>query len=116
MSSQGTTREVDPTQLVSTVLDKTKAGKLSWDETADESVFLASVGGNTTLEVRSPSELSPLSEGFSYTLSLLDGNGKLLWEIREPQTLIQELFELARRMALKVDEKVEAFLETLQKL
>ena len=111
MSSHGPVKELDPTRLVSTVLDKTKAGKLKWEETADENVFIASVGGNTTLKIRQ-------SENWQYpnTLSLLDENGKLLSQISDPQTLIQELFELARRIALKVDEKVEALIETLQKL
>lgn len=116
MSSHGPAKELDPSHLVSTVLDKTKAGKLKWEETADENVFIASVGGSATLEVRMPSIFSATSDNFYYTLSLLDENGKLLWVINEPQTLIQELLGLARRIALKVDEKVEAFLETLQRL
>jgi hypothetical protein len=113
MSSQGTTREVDPTQLVRTVLDKTKGGKLTWEETADENIFIASVGGNTTLEIRQGP--NPMSEA-NDTLSLLDENGKLLWVTSDPQDLIWELFGLARKIALRVDEKVEAFLDTLQKL
>jgi len=117
MSSQGTTTDVDPIQLVSTVLDKTKAGKLIWEETADENLFIASVGGSATVEVRRPSsDYSPTAENYYYTLCLLDENGKVLWVIDEPQTLIQELFGLARKIALRIDEKVEAFLETLQKL
>lgn len=111
MSSHGPVKELDPTRLVSTVLDKTKAGKLKWEETAGASTFIASVGGNATLEIQRSRDWNAPD-----TLSLLDENGKLLWAITDPQTLIVELFELARRIALKVDEKVEAFLETLQKL
>lgn len=111
MSSHNPTKELDPSRLVSTILDKTKAGKLRWEETADENVFLTSVGGNTTLRIRQ-------SDAFmgSDTISLLDENGKLLWVISDPQPLIGELCQLARRIALRVDEKVEAFMETLQKL
>ena len=112
MSSYGPVEELDATRLVSTILEKTKAGKLKWEETADEDIFLVSVGGNTTLKIRQGQDWRDPAD----TLSLLDENGKLLWVIRDPQPLIGELCELARRIALKVDEKVEAFLETLQKL
>lgn len=111
MSSPGPVKELDPTRLVSTILEKTKAGKLNWEETADGNVFIASIGGNTTLEIRHNS-----SWDVPDILCLLDENGKLLWVIRDPEPLIGELFGLARRIALKVDERVEALLDTLQKL
>ena len=112
MSSYAT--QFDAAPLLTAILEKTRAGKLKWDETADENIFLVSVGGNTTLKVRSPS--NEFYGDAYHTLSLLDENGKLLWEIRDPQPLIGELFRLARRIALKVDERVEALMETLQKL
>jgi hypothetical protein len=113
MSSQEPVKELDPTPLVNAILEKTKAGKLKWDETADEDIFLVSVGGNTTLQVR---QRSDRYEGDRYILSLLDENGKLIWEIDEPWVPTKELYALARRVARKVDERVEALMGTLQKL
>ena len=111
MSSHRPVKELDPNHLVTVVLEKTMAGKLNWEETAYEKAFIASVGGNTTLKIRQGRNWED-----SDTLSLLDEQGKVLWEVDTPQPMIGKLFELARRIALKVDEKVEAILETLQKL
>ena len=105
--------QLDPIPLLHALIDKTQAGKLKWDETADENIFLVSVGGNTTLKVRRL--FNSLGDDFHY-LSLLDENGKLIWEINQPSGLIEQLFVLARRVALKVDERVEALMGTLQRL
>jgi len=109
MSSYAPGKELDPVLLVNTILEKTKAGKLKWEETPVENVFIASVGGSTTLKVRYDWQGPD-------TLSLLDENGKLLWIISDAGPVLTELFDLARRIALRVDEKVEALMETLQKL
>ena len=111
MSSHRPVKELDPNHLVTVVLEKTMAGKLNWEETADQTAFIASVGGNTTLKIE---------QGHNWddpdTLSLIDEKGKVLWEVDDPQPMIEKLYKLARRIALKVDEKVEAILESLQKL
>ncbi|MGH9786744.1 MAG: hypothetical protein ACRD88_21455, partial [Terriglobia bacterium] len=79
-----------------------------------EDVFLASVEGNTLKVQRKV--LHPKDTVHRYILSLLDETGKLIWEIEEPWPLTKELFVLARRVALKVDERVDALMGTLQKL
>ena len=112
MSSYAT--KLDPVPLLNTLINKTQAGKLKLDETAVEDIFLVSVGGNTTLKVRE--KVNPDGDYYYHTLSLLDENGKLIWEIEEPSVLIEQLFVLARRVARKVDERVEALMGTLQKL
>ena len=107
--------QLDATGLVTAILEKTRVGKLKWEETASDVVFIASVGGDTTLKVsRYDSGGSP--PYYQCTLSLLDENGKLLWEIEQPERMLDGLFTLARRVALRVDEKVDALLNTLQKL
>ena len=111
MSSYAT--QLDSVPLLNALINKTQAGKLKWDETADEDIFLVSVGGNTTLKVQRKVDRRGFVE---HTLSLLDENGKLIWEIEEPWALTKELFVLARRVARKVDERVEALMGTLQKL
>ena len=107
--------QFDAAPLLTAILEKTMAGKLKWDETADEDIFLVSVGGNTTLKVQRKL-LDQRDAVHRYILSLLDENGKLMWEIEEPWPLTKELFVLARRVALRVDERVDALMGTLQKL
>ncbi len=51
MSNQPLDKELDPAPLVNTLVEKTKAGKLTWEATALDDVFIASVGGTTTLKV-----------------------------------------------------------------
>ena len=111
MSSYET--QLDPVPLLNALINKTQAGKLKWDETADENIFLVSVGGNTTLKVR---QARDVYRGTYHLLALLDEDGKLIWEVETPSSQIEELFVLARRIARKVDERVEALMETLQKL
>ena len=112
MSSHRTVKELDHNRLVTVVLEKTRDGKLNWEETADQTAFIASVGGNTTLKIERGRDWN----GFNDTLSLIDEKGIVLWEVDDPQPMIEELYKLARRIALKVDEKVEAIMESLQKL
>jgi len=104
--------QLDATGLVTAILEKTRAGKLKWEETADEEVFIASVGGNTTLKVSRDAS----SRYYQSALSLLDENGKVILVSSEPESMLDELFTLARRIALKVDERVDRLMETLQKL
>ena len=112
MSSYATQLNAAP--LLNTILEKTQAGKLKWDDTPDEDIFLASVEGNTFKVQRKL--LHAKDTVHRYTLSLLDQSGKLVWEIEEPWALTKEVFVLARRVALKVDERVDALIGTLQKL
>ncbi len=116
MSSQPLNKELDATPLVNTILEKTKAGKLKWEATAIGDVFIASLGGNTTLKIKLVTY-----EGEDYDqpeLCLLDDKGKTDWEISNSQVKggLWPLFNLARRIGNKVDEKMETLMEVLQKL
>ena len=108
MRNRATENELDLTPLVNALVEKTKAGKLKWEETLEENAFIASVGGNTTFKVQRKPD--------GHTLSLFDEKGTLVWDTQQPWLLLEQLFGLARRVALKVDERVDALMETLQKL
>ena len=123
MSSQPLDKNLDPSPLVAAILEKSKAGRLKWEATADENVFIASVGGNT-LKI-----YLGTTEGFDeYTgqmeqvnvpvLRLLDDKGRTLWEIwpRQVKGGFQPLFDLARRVGNKLDERMESLIGALEKL
>ena len=142
MSNQPLDKELDPTPLVNAIIEKTKAGRLKWEATANPSTFIASVGGNTTLRIQLETtdevryeQVGPVSnppnriiipetldrrvrEVQVPVLSLLDDKGRTLWEIsnRDVMGNLDPLFRLARRMGNKLDERMEALMEVVQKL
>ncbi|HMD99788.1 MAG TPA: hypothetical protein VKM93_20970 [Terriglobia bacterium] len=116
-------QEIDANPLTTALVEKTKAGRIGWQATANENTFIASVGGDTTLRLTLESvvDFDPYGQPESYdvpVLCLLDSKGKTLWEVhsREVKGGLWPLYKLAQRIANKVDEKVEALMEALQKL
>ncbi len=123
MNGQHLAQELDPNPFVTTLLDKTKAGKLNWQPTASENTFIASVGGETTLKIA----LEAVENFDVYgqpemtqvpLLCLIDSEGRKLWEISSSQVNggLWRLYSLAQRIANKIDERMAALLEVLQKL
>lgn len=116
-------KELDPKPLVAALIDKTKAGKIKWEATAEESTFIATLGGDTTLRiylitVEDFDGYGNPSSGLIPELRLLGDNGKLLWEISNHRVNgeLWPLFQLAQRIGNKLDERMATLMETLQKL
>jgi hypothetical protein len=116
-------KELDPTPLVTTLIEKTKAGRLKWEPTATENVFIASVGGGTTLRIylSTTTTLDQYGEPEAVDapeLKLLDEKGKMLWEIHSHQIKggLWPLFKLAQRVANKLDERMASLMESLRNL
>ena len=102
-------REPDYTGLLDALLAKTRAGKITWQETADEDTFLAAVHGRQTFEISRHGDFA--------VLTVRDRDGKLLF--RTSQTSLDaanELWRLARRIAMRVDEKIDSALELIKGL
>lgn len=124
MSRQALDKDLDPTPLINTIMEKTKAGKLKWEATVNENVFIASVGGNTTLRISLETTEVFYDEIVQYrpmevhVLRLLDDQGKTLWELQEGMLKpdLRPLFELARRIGNKLDERLEALIGALERL
>ena len=99
--------------LIPTLLQKTKEGKIEWDSISTES-FIARLGENST-------EVGYNRQGTA-KLSLLDSNGRTLETVNESEltppfdTQLDELVGIARRKALRIDETVndvKSFLDRL---
>jgi hypothetical protein len=116
--------EIDPNPLVAAIIEKTKAGKLDWQPTADERVYIASVGGDTTMKlglegVEEENWVSQRAEIVDYpVLSLENSDGRTIWKVSSHSVNggLQPLYGLAQRVANKVDDKLVSLMETLQKL
>ena len=123
MSTQPFDKDLDPTPLVNAIAEKTKAGRLKWEATVNPNTFITSLGGHTTLKIYL--ETSPRLDTLGVAvpletpvLSLLDEKGRTLWEIsnRDVKGDLWPLFRLAQRMGNKLDERIEALMEVVQKL
>jgi hypothetical protein len=100
---------MDPTRirdLMKRLLDSTRAGKLCWEETADENTFrlILDVGILHVEGVRQPTSLGSSAQS-NYRLSLLNENNVLVGVFEggqsEDQRLLRELYEAARHSALR---------------
>ncbi len=117
-------KNVDPKPLVEALIEKSLAGKLNWQATADESAFIASVGGETTLKITLKKVETFDDERGEFglqdvpVLHMLDANGRTLWEIdsSEGGAELWALHKLAQRIGNKVDDRLVAVMEAVQKL
>ena len=102
------------------VLSKTREGRVRWQATADESEYIAAIGGQFTLSVSEYRESNSYI-GTGYALALKDQDGRELMRMTDADEGIKsadvmELYETARRQALRVDEKIDKVLGELSKL
>lgn len=108
--------------LFEEVLDKTVSGRIKWEPTAEDDHFVASVGGKFTILARSYTWRDEVGgKGGGPSLVLKDAEGRELIRVTssvEGLTVNQlsELYEMVRRQALRVDEKVDEVLAELGNL
>jgi hypothetical protein len=105
-------------ELIESLVEKTRAGRLRWKPTASESTFATAFGGEYGLVIAQAS----LRSGPVYYLFLRDAEDRELFSISSLDTKIPVaaelpvLYELARRQALDVDKKVDELLRKLKGL
>jgi hypothetical protein len=95
------------------VLSKTRAGRIRWQPTAEDSEYIAAIGGQFTLSIS--------SDRYGFGLVLKDQDGRVLTAITSIDAGIEandvrELYVTARRQALQVDDKIDQVLGELSKL
>jgi hypothetical protein len=117
MSAPAVDKELDPAPVVAALIEKSATGKIAWEATANEDTFVSSVGGPTlriALE-RSPDYPDEMGDPALY---LLDAKGKTIWQIYSSQTKtgLWELYRLAQRVGNKVDDRMAALMDALQRL
>ncbi len=110
-------------QIIAKLLEKTKAGKIDWTEHGEDR-FLCELPGRYQFEISRFRE-----QGDTHlSVNMKDDNAKVIFSVAltdDPNTLwkhqeqfkqVDELYELARRKALKVDEKLEYVSELLDRI
>ena len=99
------------------VLSKTREGRIPWKPTAEESNFIAAIGGQYVLSVSAFDEQDSWGNtGRHYALILRDRDDELTTVTDADDGIVKELYERARRKALNVDEKIGGVLEVLSRL
>ena len=108
-------------QLFEEVFQKTSHGRIQWEATAEENLFIAPIGGQFTLAVSHHRGGDRWGEEYDYvSLKLKDKERELISVTSEvedvPDIQLRELYEIARRQANKVDDKIDKVLNELGKL
>jgi hypothetical protein len=114
----------DPTPLVEALLEKTRAGKVKWEPTANRTEFLATLGDTSVkLLLASDWEQNPETGNVEPTdipaVELLDQKGKRLWFATAPRgkgEVFWSLYKAGQRIGNRLDERISSVLETLEKL
>lgn len=99
-------------KVAATLLERSRTGEVAWEETANANTFLCSFPDYSARIARSR------DDGWdeSFELVIVDSKGRRLDSLASDQRgadVLPEMFELARRRALNVDEALGNFLETL---
>jgi hypothetical protein len=107
--------------LLNEVLSKTTEGKIPWEPTADEYVFIAPIRGKYTLAARPYSEIDQGTGEPRGAPSLLfkDAERDLITistEIGADYYQLRDLYEAIKRQALKIDEKIDDALADIKNL
>lgn len=110
---------IDYRPIIRKLLEKSDAGKLAWKQTYDSETFTCSVEGDFTLEVRE----FRFSEDERVVLIMRDSANNEIFklaasrdEVGDLTTLLFEIFESARRVALEVDNKLSQLATILDRI
>ena len=102
-------------RVLRVLLEKSRKGALGWEATNDVNTFIVSFSSyGVSIEM-----IPRRGEATMYVLSILNDAGDQIEEIREGVFNnvwedLHELFTLARRRALRVDEGLDAILKELE--
>lgn len=120
--------------LVEALLEKTLARKLDWQVTAEDDCFLAAVKGKRSFEIKAKPILQLESildrttqdillpgsrmRELEIMLTVRDETGDKLFDFQQRgrDTAAFQLYEAARRIASRIDERIDESLELLNSL
>jgi hypothetical protein len=108
-------------RLVERLLDRTRAGELSWEETVEDNTFQVSFSKNS-VQIR----YVDLHRGSEYQISIIDDRGQITEVFSDVQlhlednntprpwrAIMHEIYSSARRRALKADEVIDSILSEI---
>ena len=123
--TQGTQDKLDAAPLVTRLLEKSLNSKVDWKPTADRQAFVTSVGGGELsfkISLVSTTDIDDFGQPESVEvprLDMLDEKGKVLWYIHTgdvPGGKLHHLYDAARRIGNRLDERLASAMSALDKL
>ncbi len=107
--------------LLQEVLDKTQAGRIGWEPTANEDEFVASIGGKFALLIKSYTYIDQGVKEGAPVLILKDADDREVLTVTSTiegvnRQDLQDLYSNVFRQALRVEQKVDDLLTELRKL
>ena len=108
-------------QMIVKLVEKTQKGFLKWEETGSPAIFQAAFPGYAVQAWTSRNIDDPQYE--DYYLRIIDGEGKTVEEVSDndlknvldnPYDTMKELFNVARRSALGVENALNSILDSLE--
>ena len=111
-------------RLAQLIYEKTKKGEIKWEATPDGGTFQASLASYSILIRRVAGAMTtvassiPIATNF-VTLQICNEQGQVIEELTEYDAIgadfkLEELFELARRMAMDVEKALDDLIGTLE--
>jgi hypothetical protein len=103
-----------PAELIATILERTRERKLSWSELSSTG-FTSPITPNSLIIDRTVDRRGSVT----YVLRIANEQGTVLDTTNEeewPEGPLQQIYELARRQALRVDETLVNIKDALEKL
>jgi hypothetical protein len=105
--------QMNDAELVSKLYTATENARINWEKTAVPDQYAAAFGGKWTVTV--DKDRTETGQVF-YSLILNDAEGQEILRITSIQdAAIPELFELARRHALRVNEAIQDLLKEIDR-
>ncbi len=108
-------------KIIVKLVERTKAGSVTWEETGNRGVFQAAFPGYTIQVFSRENEDDP--DVLDYIVRIVNEEGNVLEEVADlelrevmehPLSTMKELYGLARRSALGVDEALNRILSSLE--
>lgn len=100
---------------------KSNEGKIPWEATADYETFIAPIKGKYVFEIRPYTTLDNWgNQRGAPTILFKDGDRELLTMSSDIQGIqpeaLQEIYQIAKRLALKIDDNIDEALNDIKNL
>lgn len=107
-------------EIVNILIEKTKSGNISWNETSSSDRFIVNISMNAVIVgyIDNPFE----DDAKCYTIDILNIMGNTIEKTiirptdKEGYTLMEQLYNIVRRNVMKIDETLDEIISDLNKL